>query len=92
MQKTTCYQFNFFRLTESTYQTAKVAKILLLLERGKGAEFKGKTLNEINVDNAFLEEEEEEVGQPSEYNTEIIDYENPRPGPSSKSKYDLSNY
>ncbi|KAK9685312.1 hypothetical protein QE152_g38136 [Popillia japonica] len=33
------------------YQTAKVAKILLLLEQGKGEKFKGKNLNEIEIEN-----------------------------------------
>nr|CAI5817923.1 unnamed protein product [Callosobruchus analis] len=39
----------FYRLTENVYQTAKVAKVLLLLNNGKGSEFKGKSLAEIEV-------------------------------------------
>nr|CAI5858790.1 unnamed protein product [Callosobruchus analis] len=49
------------RLTEDTYQTAKVAKVLLLLNAGKGSEFKGKCLNEIEVGNDVLELEIDET-------------------------------
>lgn len=38
-----------FRLPQDIYQTAKVAKILLLLEKGKGEQFKGKSLNSIEL-------------------------------------------
>ncbi|KAJ8959479.1 hypothetical protein NQ318_022176 [Aromia moschata] len=41
----------FYRLPQDIYQTAKVAKVLILLEKGKGNEFKGKTLEEINLEN-----------------------------------------
>nr|XP_015839877.1 PREDICTED: uncharacterized protein LOC107398856 [Tribolium castaneum]XP_015839878.1 PREDICTED: uncharacterized protein LOC107398856 [Tribolium castaneum]XP_015839879.1 PREDICTED: uncharacterized protein LOC107398856 [Tribolium castaneum] len=40
----------FYRLPQDIYQTAKVAKILLLLEKGKGEQFKGKSLNEIELE------------------------------------------
>ncbi|XP_074027761.1 uncharacterized protein isoform X1 [Leptinotarsa decemlineata] len=40
----------FYRLPQDIYQTAKVAKILLLLEKGKGKEFKGRSLNDIELD------------------------------------------
>ncbi|KAJ8929584.1 hypothetical protein NQ314_017691 [Rhamnusium bicolor] len=69
----------YYRLTESTYQTAKVAKILLLLESGRGAEFKGKALNEITLDNDFLDDEVEDSQQP-ENEADIITYENPSAG------------
>lgn len=39
-----------FRLPQDLYQTAKVVKVLLLLEKGKGKEFRGKNLEEINLD------------------------------------------
>nr|CAI5849527.1 unnamed protein product [Callosobruchus analis] len=51
----------FYRLTEDTYQTAKVAKVLLLLNAGKGSEFKRKCLNEIEVGNDILELEIDET-------------------------------
>ncbi|KAK9736426.1 hypothetical protein QE152_g12493 [Popillia japonica] len=41
----------FYRLPQDIYQTAKVAKILLLLEKGRGNEFKGKKLSEIELNN-----------------------------------------
>lgn len=47
-----------YRLTDDVYQTAKVAKVLLLLNAGKGAELKGKHLEDINVndDELFCED------------------------------------
>lgn len=39
------------------YQTAKVAKVLLLLEKGKGGKFKWKSLNEIQFDSESSDEE-----------------------------------
>lgn len=50
----------FLRLTEDVYQTAKVAKVLLLLNVGKGSEFKGKSLEEIEVTDDVLECDDEE--------------------------------
>lgn len=41
---------NSYRLPDDVYQTAKLSKLLLLMEQGKAAEFKGKTLNEIDFD------------------------------------------
>lgn len=37
------------RLSEDLYQTAKVAKVLLLLNAGKGKEFKGKSLKDVQI-------------------------------------------
>ncbi|XP_050519525.1 uncharacterized protein LOC126893414 [Diabrotica virgifera virgifera] len=37
-------------LPQDIYQTAKVAKILLLMEKGKGNRYRGKKLSEINID------------------------------------------
>lgn len=53
--------FNFFccRLPQDIYQTAKVAKVLLLLEKGRGKEFRGKTLNEIEFENDNYSSESE---------------------------------
>lgn len=38
-----------YRLPDDVFQTAKIAKILLLMEQGSLSDFKGKTLDEINV-------------------------------------------
>lgn len=39
-----------YRLPDDVYQTAKIAKLLLLMEKGQAASYKGKTLEEINID------------------------------------------
>lgn len=41
---------HYYRLPEGTLQLAKVSKMLMALERGTIAEFKGKTLDEISID------------------------------------------
>ncbi|XP_050513107.1 uncharacterized protein LOC126888766 [Diabrotica virgifera virgifera] len=46
--KKTHTEFN--RLPQDIYETAKVAKILLLMEKGKGNRYRGKKLSEINID------------------------------------------
>ena len=63
------------------YQTAKVAKVLLLLEKGRGMEFKGKSLSEIEVN--------EELNEESNSEDEIY-----APGTSTQkeSERDYSNY
>lgn len=52
------YQFSSFRLPQDMYQTAKVAKILLLMEKGRGDQFKGKHLNEIEIENEIYHSSE----------------------------------
>jgi hypothetical protein len=47
-------------LPQDIYQTAKVAKILLLLEKWKRKEFKGKSLGEIDLDNNIYYSSESE--------------------------------
>lgn len=55
------YFFVFSRLPQDVYQTAKVAKVLLLLEKGKGKYFRGKALNEIELDKDIYYSSEEEI-------------------------------
>lgn len=43
------YTIPYCRLSEDLYQTAKVAKVLLLLNAGKGKEFKGKSLKDVQI-------------------------------------------
>ncbi|KAH1001414.1 hypothetical protein HUJ04_005440 [Dendroctonus ponderosae] len=52
-------------LPQDIYQTAKVAKVLLLLEKGRGKEFKGKNLNEIELekDIYYSSESEEDIAE-----------------------------
>lgn len=40
---------NNYRLPDDIFQTAKIAKILLLMEKGGAAAYKGKGLDEINI-------------------------------------------
>ncbi|XP_062381350.1 uncharacterized protein LOC134069402 [Sardina pilchardus] len=40
----------FYRLPEGTLQLAKISKVLLALEQGRVAEFKGKNIEEINIE------------------------------------------
>lgn len=49
--------FYFARLTENIYQTAKVAKILLMLNSGNASQIKGKSLADIEVSADVIEEE-----------------------------------
>ena len=53
---------NFYRMPENTVQVAKIGKILMGLESGQISEFKGKSLDEIEMD----ADEELEL-QPDEY-------------------------
>lgn len=70
----------FYRLPDDVYQTAKISKLLILMEDGKADAYKGKSLEEIDLD---LNEEliEEPVG-----NNEIIDYD-PEPTLDANSDY-----
>ncbi|XP_046402981.1 uncharacterized protein LOC124168756 [Ischnura elegans] len=38
-----------YRLPDDVYQAAKISKILLLMEKGEAADFKGKNLDEIDI-------------------------------------------
>lgn len=40
----------FYRLPEATLQHAIISKVLMALERGRLAEFKSRTLDDINID------------------------------------------
>ncbi|KAK4887391.1 hypothetical protein RN001_003662 [Aquatica leii] len=40
----------FYRLPQDVFQTAKIAKLLLMMDKGVGAENKGRTLNEIDLE------------------------------------------
>ncbi|CAG9814234.1 unnamed protein product [Phaedon cochleariae] len=39
----------FYRLPQDVFQTAKIAKLLLMMDKGEGANFKGRTLEEIDI-------------------------------------------
>lgn len=42
------------------YQTAKVAKVLLLMNAGKGLEYKGKSLNDIELSDDVLNNDDDD--------------------------------
>lgn len=43
-----------YRLPQDLYQTAKISKLLILIDKGSGDKYKGKSLNEIDI-NSHLE-------------------------------------
>uniref|UniRef100_A0A8R2BAE1 Uncharacterized protein n=1 Tax=Acyrthosiphon pisum TaxID=7029 RepID=A0A8R2BAE1_ACYPI len=52
---------HFYRLSESTFQVAKISKMLLMMEKGQGHEFRGKNLDEIDINvEALVSDEENE--------------------------------
>lgn len=51
-----CLLLLFFRLPIDIYQTAKVSKLLLMIENGLPIEHKGKTLSEIDIDFKFADD------------------------------------
>ncbi|KAK4880746.1 hypothetical protein RN001_008892 [Aquatica leii] len=62
----------FYEITQDAYQAAKVLKLLTLFDEGKGLEYKGKPLNEINLEcineiesdaNTELNERQEEIAE-----------------------------
>lgn len=90
--------FNFFccsRLTEDLYQTAKVAKVLLLLNEGKGVEFKGKCLSEINISEDIIDFNDEKEIQNEEIENEeeqrIVNESNDKSSTNGKSSTSGSN-
>ncbi|KAL1510052.1 hypothetical protein ABEB36_004708 [Hypothenemus hampei] len=60
-----------YRLPNDVYQTAKISKLLLLMENGGTVDFKGKTLNEININM------EEDLMEKNDVDDETSDIEEP---------------
>ncbi|KAL1488528.1 hypothetical protein ABEB36_014992 [Hypothenemus hampei] len=60
-----------YRLLNDVYQTAKISKLLLLMETGGTVDFKGKTLNEININM------EEDLMEKNDVDDETSDIEEP---------------
>lgn len=51
-----------YRLPDDVYQTARISKLLILMEKGEAGQFKGKSLDEINLDlDEPIEEPEKEL-------------------------------
>ncbi|KAG5899432.1 hypothetical protein JTB14_033623 [Gonioctena quinquepunctata] len=59
-----------YRLPDDVYQTAKISKLLLLMEKGEASQFKGKTLDEINLnlEEAIIEDSDSEPEEDFEEN------------------------
>lgn len=62
---------NFYRLSESTFQVAKVSKVLLMMEKGKGQEYRRKNIDEIdiNINSLVSDEGNDSEGGSSEEET-----------------------
>lgn len=60
--------FNFYRLSDDIYQTAKVSKLLLLMREGGAERFKNKRLDEIHIDLDPISEENDTENINSEFN------------------------
>ncbi|KAL4702107.1 hypothetical protein ACJJTC_008137 [Scirpophaga incertulas] len=77
-----------YRLPDDVFQTAKISKLLLLMENGDADMYKGHTLDEINI---ILEEEI--IGEDIQ-NEEILDYEILKPispiNKTSSKSFDIS--
>lgn len=51
-----------FRLPQDIFQTAKISKILMAINKGKGAQYKGKGLDEIELsDNLDSDNSDDEI-------------------------------
>lgn len=55
--------FIHFRLPEDIYQTAKVSKILILMDKGNASDFHGKMLKDIDINPEveFADDDEKEI-------------------------------
>ncbi|XP_064631652.1 uncharacterized protein LOC135489946 [Lineus longissimus] len=49
----------YYRLQESTLEMAKISKLLMLVDSGKGKEYLGKNLDDINIEDLCLPDETE---------------------------------
>lgn len=62
-----------YRLPDDVYQTAKISKLLLLMENGNAGNFKGKTLDEININ---MEEDLLEITKNDQLDSEPCESDN----------------
>ncbi|KAF2895858.1 hypothetical protein ILUMI_10321 [Ignelater luminosus] len=61
---------NSYRLPDDVYQTAKISKLLLLMESGSAGDFKGQALDEIEID---MEENLLDLNQIDPHNDDDLD-------------------
>ncbi|KAF5290599.1 hypothetical protein FQA39_LY14665 [Lamprigera yunnana] len=58
-------RYSHNEITQDVFQTAKVAKLLTLFDKGKGTEYRNKTLDDINIDpNNEIAECDDNDGEP----------------------------
>lgn len=55
--------FIHIRLPEDIYQTAKVSKLLILMDKGNASDFQGKMLKDIDIhpEIEFVDDDEQEI-------------------------------
>lgn len=87
---------NFYRLPDDAHQTAKIAKLLFLMERGQGMEFKGKKLDDIEIGldeeiEVNLEEDTNDPDDPEPSGNDIIELSNPEPSTRTSTRGKNSN-
>ncbi|XP_065140476.1 uncharacterized protein [Paramisgurnus dabryanus] len=75
---------NFYRLPEGTLQLAKISKVLMALEQGRVSEFKGKNLDEINLDPNEKVNVETDVSETDVSETEDEESEGEMPQPKKR--------
>ncbi|KAF5277332.1 hypothetical protein FQR65_LT15994 [Abscondita terminalis] len=52
-----------YRLPDSIYQTAKMSKLLVLMEKGKAGQFKGKSLDDIDLNDDLMDTNRTDLSQ-----------------------------
>lgn len=69
----------FYRLPENVFQVAKVSKFLLMMEKGDADQYRGKNLDEIDINvNSLLSSDESDNESDISYLDEAVE-ENPKP-------------
>lgn len=66
------FYISCFRLPQDVYQTAKVSKLLIAINKGKGAIYKGKSLEEIEFSDNVDSESESETETPDRSQAEKV--------------------
>lgn len=82
-----------YRLPDDIYQTAKVSKLLLLMEKGAAGSNKGKTLDEIEVDmeENLLTQNSDESENEEEYIENVAPLDNSVTKPKEANQHQIVN-
>lgn len=83
-----------YRLPDNLYQTAKISKLLILMEQGQAAQFKGKNLNDINLnlEDDLVENDEnknDQDGMRQEVNSDVETFESDEMTDKNKNRTDI---